>query len=245
MPDAHQWAGIAWIAARRRFEHRVDFLMTLVATLMYSSLLYMVWRATYTHQAHPRMPWSQLITYVLVGQAFSFVRFSPADRGVVYATARRIRTGDIALDLIRPVSFQTRELLEAVGFLVVEVLWVNLPTVALAVLVVHASLPACPASAIAFVLSWMLGFLVAFAFSSMVQMLSFWTMNSWGVQMAKRAAMDILAGTIIPFAFFPEWLRAIVGYLPFQAMASIPLSIYIGRIDGISILAALAQQAVW
>jgi ABC-2 type transport system permease protein len=232
-------------AVRQRLEHRMEFAMTLVATLMYSALLYAVWRAVYAHQAHPPLPWRQLAAYVLVGQAVNLARWSPADRAPVFAAARGIRTGAIAFDLVRPVSFRSQRLAEAAGFLAVELLWVTLPAMVLFTAVLGVPLPPGPLPAVVFAASLGLGFLVAFALDSIVLLSAFWTTNIHGAQIAKRAAMEILSGTVIPFAFLPPWLLAIASHLPFQAMAYVPLSIYTGRVGGVGMLVLLLQQAGW
>lgn len=239
------YAGIAWISIRERMRYRFDFLMTLLSTLMFSTLYYMIWRAIYSYSNETVLPWKQLITYIMVGQAINFTRWSPAERAPVYGTASRIRNGDIALDLIRPVGFQARRFLEAVGYFTVELLWVNIPSLVLFISVLGISTPKNFNTMIAFFLSLLTAFLVSFSLNSIVMMTSFWTTNAHGVQIAKKAMVDILAGTLIPFEFFPPWLRIVVDHLPFKGMAYVPLSIYTGGITGSSMVQALLEQIAW
>lgn len=238
-------AGMSGIAVRQRMHFRFDFIMTLISTLMFSVMYYMLWKAIYSYAAGMVLPWQQLITYVMIGQAINFARWSPAERAPTYETAERVRTGDIALDLIRPVDFQMQRFLEAFGFFVVEMLWVNVPAMLLLILVLGISPPADIYAAIGFALSLTIGFLVAFSLNSIVMMISFLTTNTFGVQLVKRAIVDIFAGTLIPFEFFPVWLKSIVDYLPFQSMAYIPLSIYTGKLSGAAMLQALGEQIIW
>jgi ABC-2 type transport system permease protein len=238
-------AGMAGIAVRDRMQYRFDFFMTLVPTLLMSILYYMVWLAFYRYSADQALPWDQLITYVMIGQAISFARFSPADRAPVYGMATRIRSGDVAVDLIRPVGFQLQRFAEALGFFVVELLWVNIPTVLLFIWGLKVSPPRDVAAAAGFLASLVMAFIVAFGLNSIAMMLSFWTINAQGIQKAKRAVMEILAGTLIPFEFFPAWLKGVALHLPFQSMAYIPLSIYTGKIAGPAIYGALAEQLGW
>ncbi|WP_248924610.1 ABC transporter permease [Paenibacillus hamazuiensis] len=238
-------AGMSRIAVRQRMHFRFDFIMTLISTLMFSLMYYMLWKAIYHYSANMALPWEQLITYVMVGQAVNFARWSPAERAPTYETASRVRSGDIALDLIRPIDFQTQRFLEAVGFFVVELLWVNVPAMLLLILFLGISPPAGLSALLGFAASLVIAFLVAFSLNSIVMMISFLTTNTFGVQLAKRAIVDIFAGTLIPFDFFPIWLKGIVEYLPFQAMAYIPLSIYTGKLTGTAMIEALLEQCVW
>ncbi|OXM87703.1 ABC transporter permease [Paenibacillus rigui] len=245
MNAIQRMAGMSGIAVRQRLHFRFDFMMTLLSTLMFSVMYYMLWKAIYSNSVSMALPWQQLITYVMIGQAINFARWSPAERAPTYETAARVRSGDIALDLIRPIDFQVQRFLEAAGFFVVEMLWVNLPAMFLLIFVLGISPPADLAAAFGFALSLMIGFLVAFSLNSIVMMISFLTTNTFGVQLIKRAIVDIFAGTLIPFEFFPVWLKALVQYLPFQSMAYIPLSIYTGKLTGSAMVQALLEQCVW
>jgi ABC-2 type transport system permease protein len=245
MQALHRFSGMSFIAIRQRMQYRFDFIMTLLSTLIFSLLYFMLWKAIYQYSNSNVLPWQQLITYVMVGQAINFARWSPAERAPTYEVAARVRSGDIALDLIRPVDFQIQRFMEASGFFVVEMLWVNIPALLLLIFMLGISPPPDLFAALGFVVSLIIGFLVAFSLNSIVMMISFLTTNTFGVQLAKRAIVDIFAGTLIPFEFFPPMLRTVLEYLPFQAMAYIPLSIYTGRLVGWNMIISLLEQLGW
>lgn len=240
-----KYCGIIKIAIRERMQYRFDFFMSLVAALMYAVLYYMLWRAIYHFTPHPVVPWTQLVTYVMVGQAINFGRYSPAERVPIYRMADLIRGGDVALELIKPVHFQTRRFLESFGFFVVETLWINLPLLGLAIAFLGVKAPVDWFTGAAFLISWFLGFMIAFALNLITIMMAFWTTNIHGAQLAKRALVEICSGVLIPFAFFPGWLQGIVTHLPFQGMAYIPISIYTGKVVGLAVWGSLAEQLGW
>ncbi|GAA4832665.1 hypothetical protein GCM10023310_07560 [Paenibacillus vulneris] len=245
MQAVERMIGMSQIAVRQRLQFRFDFIMTLLSTLMFSVMYYMLWKAIYLYSTETALPWEQLITYVMVGQAINFARWSPAERAPTYAMAQRVRNGDIALDLIRPVDFQMQRFSEAAGFFIVEMLWVNIPAMLLLIFILGISPPANLMAALGFVVSLCIGFFVAFSINSIIMMISFMTTNTFGVQLAKRAVVDIFAGTLIPFEFFPDALRKVMEYLPFQSMAYIPLSIYTGRLTGWEMVQSLLEQLGW
>ncbi|MBO9607067.1 MAG: ABC-2 family transporter protein [Paenibacillaceae bacterium] len=245
MQSLYSLLGIARIAVRERMQYRFDFFMTLFATLMFSSLYYMLWKAIYAHSADETMPWNQLITYIMIGQAVNFARWSPADRAPVYGLSTRLRSGDLALDLIRPIGFGWRRFLEAAGFFAVEMLWVNIPCLLLFVFALGIDPPAGGSAAFGYIFALLVAFLVAYSINSIVMMLSFWTTNAQGLQIAKTAVVGLLAGTVIPFEFFPHWLQTVATLLPFQSLAYIPLSVYTGRVAGTDMLSLLGRQLVW
>jgi ABC-2 type transport system permease protein len=240
-----KYAGIMKIALRERVQYRFDFFMSFLSALMYGILYYMLWKAIYAFTPNPVMGWPELVTYIMVGQTINPGRYSPAERIIIFRMAALIREGDIALELIKPVSFQMRRFIESIGYFAVETLWVNLPLLVMSVIFLGVKPPADAATALYFLLSMMIAFLIMFALNSITMMLAFWTTNMHGMQMAKRALVEICSGILIPFQFFPPWLKGIVTHLPFQGLGYIPISIYTGRIHGADVWYSLAEQSMW
>jgi ABC-2 type transport system permease protein len=191
------------------------------------------------------MEWDELITYVMVGQAVNMARLSPAERRPLFTMGFRIRNGDIALDLLRPIGLQTQRFIESFSYFITEIIWVNIPVILLLVFGLGISTPPDIWAAIAFSISILIGFLIGFGLNIVILTLAFWTRNIFGAQVAKRAIVDIFAGTLIPFQLFPQWFRVIVEHLPFQGMAYIPISIWTGKIRGSAILPTLVEQLAW
>src|SRR5204863_6925767 len=129
---------------------------------------YLVWSAVYADQPDQTIPYAQLITYVMIGQAVDLARNGAPERTLVFNTADAIRNGDIATDLVRPVDFQARRFAEAAGLFAVELVWVTLPVLLLYVLVLGVAPPASPAAAVGFAASLLIAFVVAFAVNSIV-----------------------------------------------------------------------------
>ena len=126
-----------------------------------------------------------------------------------------------------------------------EILLINFPAYMLVVLLFDINPPASLAAAIGFVASLVGAFLLAATLNYLVSLIAFWTFGLLGVLYAQKALMDILAGTIIPLSLFPDWLRTIALALPFQGMAHVPLSIYIGTIEGADVWVEIFKQWAW
>jgi len=60
-----------------------------------------------------------------------------------------------------------------------------------------------------------------------------------------RWASDLLSGQILPLEFFPGLLGTIVQSLPFAAIYSTPLRIYIGELPPSAWAPAMAAQCGW
>lgn len=245
MNPFNRFWGLIFIYVKERIQFRFAFFMTIFTTLLYIVMYYMVWKAVYNNSTTFPMEWDELITYVMVGQAVNMARLSPAERRPLMTMGNRIRSGDIALDLLRPIGLQSQRFIESFSYFLSELLWVNIPVIFLLIFGLGISTPPTLWAAIAFPISILIGFLIGFSLNIVILTLAFWTRNIFGAQVAKRAIVDIFAGTLIPLQLYPSWFRVIVEHLPFKGMAYIPLSIWTGKISGSAIPLALAEQVMW
>jgi ABC-2 type transport system permease protein len=86
---------------------------------------------------------------------------------------------------------------------------------------------------------------VNFLISTLVGLVAFWTLELFGFNVIVRFLSEFLSGGLVPLWFLPPWARWIAELLPFQSLAHLPLSIYVGKIEGAAISVALLKQAAW
>jgi ABC-2 type transport system permease protein len=235
--------GIITAAVKQEMAYRFNFFTAILGAMLTMALLYYLWTAIYNSATSMEMSYRALITYVCLGQAFSFAR--PGQRRVLARIGYGIRRGDVVLDLIRPTDYQLLTFSETLGAYLMEIAMVSLPSYLLALLVFGIDLPASPEAAIGFVVSLMGAICLIFSLDFLVGLMGFWTFSVWGLGYAKIAVINILAGTIIPLTLFPDWLQRIVLILPFKGMAYTPLAIYVGEIDGSAIWMNILGQFAW
>ena len=109
--------GIAVMSFKEKLAYRFDFFIALISTMMMTALLVFLWRAIFENSTSIDLPLSSLITYVCLGQVIGFARLSWAQRRPAIQAAWKIRTGDIAIDLVRPVDYQALRLSDSFGFI--------------------------------------------------------------------------------------------------------------------------------
>lgn len=241
--EINRQIGVIAAAIKQELAYRFNFFTAILGALLTMSLLYYLWTAIYNSATSFDMSYQALITYVCLGQAFSFAR--PGQRRVLVRIGYGIRRGDVILDLIRPTDYQLLTFSETLGAYLMEIVMVSLPSYLLALLIFGIDLPASPEAALGFAISLMGALFLVFSLDFLVGLMGFWTFSVWGLGYAKFAVLDILAGTIIPLTLFPEWLRRIVLALPFKGMAYTPLAIYVGEIEGSSIWTNILGQFAW
>jgi ABC-2 type transport system permease protein len=242
---AARYSGLAINSIKQKLVYRFDFFFSLATSLVTMVLLVYLWRAVSLNAIALDLPPRALLTYVCLGQAFNFARIGWAQRRLLFSVTHRLQSGDIVFDLVRPVDYQAMQFSQVLGQYLTEMLLINAPAYVFALVAFGIAPPASSAAALGFVLSLVGAFLVAFSLDFLLMILAFWTFGAGGIIYARRAAVDLLAGSIIPLALFPDWLHTLALALPFQGLANVPISIYLGRITGPAIWWSLLGQLGW
>jgi len=184
---------------------------------------------------------AQAVTYVwLVQGLMTVVRMFG---GTELAT--RIRSGDIAIDLLRPVNVQLSYLATDYGRAAYHVLYRGIPPVLVGALFYDLVAPADPLMWLAFTLSVVLAVAVSYLFRFLYNLSAFWLLDFRGVALIAVIVVNMMSGFVIPVSFFPGWLKTIASLTPFPSMVQTPVDLFTGHTAGLAALTALATQALW
>jgi ABC-2 type transport system permease protein len=203
-------------------------------------LMKAVWTALYSQNAAPAgVPLHAVLTYTTIALLMSLILEIDGTRAI----RDKIREGTIATDLMKPISLPLYFFSDGVGMTLLHAVLI-VPSLILALLLVHIDVPRPPVLA-AFVASFLLGYLVNFTLNFLMNAVAFWTLETFAIQLMVRWVSDLLSGQIVPLIFFPGILQRIVLALPFAAIYSTPLLIYLGTIRPADYPRAFALQAAW
>jgi ABC-2 type transport system permease protein len=162
-----------------------------------------------------------------------------------FEVALRVRSGDVATDLQRPLDFQGYWLAQDLGRAAYHALFRGVPPFLLGALVFDLLVPTNPLVWLAFVMSVTLAVVTSFAFRFLFNLVAFWLLDYRGAGVLAMVASTFLSGQIVPIAFFPDWLALLAWALPFAAMVQAPIEIWLGHADGLELLGLLTLQAFW
>lgn len=157
----------------------------------------------------------------------------------------RIRTGDIAVDLARPVDLQLSWLASDLGRAAFMLLPRGLPPVLVGVLFFGVGLSPHPTLYVLAPISIALAVAVSFACRFLVNLVAFWLLDLRGVLTLYMVASNVLAGLIVPVHWFPGWMRAVADASPFPSMLQAPVDVLSGRDSGWSAVETVGTQALW
>jgi ABC-type uncharacterized transport system permease subunit len=243
------------VAARFRFEpylefakaailreatYRFDVFTSLGSFVVRVYLLRMVWTALYAHNVAPSdLPLHAIITYSTIALLMGLV----LDIDQTRILHDKLHDGSIATDFMKPISVPLYLFSDGTGEVVFHAA-LMVPALLLALLFVHIDVPA-PGVLAAFGASFLLGYFVGFFINFILNCIAFWTLEISAVQLILTWVTDLLGGGIIPLILFPLALQKVIFWLPFAAMFSTPLLIYVGRIAPAGYGAALGLQVGW
>lgn len=184
----------------------------------------------------------QVVSYVTVSQALLMVIPQWGRIGVADA----VRSGQIAIDLARPVDYVGIVLAQRFG---VSGYYLFARAVPLLVLGAFGGFLEFPSLAIlpAILLSIFLAAWIAHLLLLLIELSSFWFGSERGVRWMVLGIGNLLSGLILPISFFPDWAQAISRFLPFEQTLYVPTRIWIGDAGSgpAEVAAVLGIQLSW
>ena len=236
------YLNLAQAPFQRMLAYRAATLLWCLGVLLRVYLMRFFWAAVYGGGgAVEGITLPMMVTYATLSNVQGIVTYSEVQWGM----QDKVRDGSIVIDLIRPYGFLRSLVASSAGE---SLLWrgpmAGLVLVA-SLLLVDLQPPASPAAGMAYLASLILATGVGFLLSTIVGLFAFWTLELYGFNSIFDFLSLFLSGSLVPLWFLPPWMWRIAEWLPFQSLAHLPLSIYIGKIEGVAMGIALLTQAVW
>lgn len=185
---------------------------------------------------------AQLATYVWVQQGLMVVTLLWG----WFELGDRIRTGDVVIDLLRPVHPVLAYFATDVGRAGHAVLTRFIPPVVVGALVFDLHRPGRWYTVPLFVLSSTLALVICFGGRYIVNAAAFWLLDTRGVDFAWVLASGMLSGLYVPLWFLPEWFTLAVWVAtPFPGILQAPADVLVERVGPGTTLVIVAGQAAW
>ena len=184
---------------------------------------------------------STAVTYAWVSQALIAV----VEIFTWNELALRVRSGDIAVDLARPVDLQLGLGAADLGRAAAVVLPRALPILLVGAATLGLALPPDPRVWALGLVSVVLATLLSFAGRFVVNLLAFWLVDVRGVIASYVLLSTTLCGLVVPVGWFPAPVRALAAATPFPSMVQAPADVLIGHVRGTAALGAVGVQVVW
>ena len=246
-----KYSAFALNALKEKYVYRFKAVMWSLSMLFNMLVQYYLWKAVYSETNGSFMGVSQdnYLAYISFGVVFYNITSCMENMNM----AEDIKSGNIAMNLSKPINYKMMVFFRHVGAKLGEVIGL-IPLILVAFLLTNKNIIVA-SNMSNFLLSTILAFLLMFTFSYIVGLVTFWTTNYWGVQFFTNSIMGLFSGQLVSIAFFIEigkgieninssWgffqepvvinffnvLGKIAYCLPFQCMYYTPMSILSGII---------------
>ena len=225
-------------------QFRASFIIMVVGNLLYLIIVYFLWKAIYASagtEVVNGMTFNDTLIYLVLATAL----FNFLDLYVVWQIGRDIQSGKIVLDLVKPIPYRKYIFWSYSGSFVTHFFLTFLPTFIVVSIVTHGAIP-LGINLVFFMFSVVMAISINYSIDFFVGTICLYTQSIWGINIMKQVIVLLLSGATIPLAFFPEPLKSIMYYLPFQSIYNAPLSILLDGDPSVeTLLTTLGTQLFW
>lgn len=236
------YLGSVRIGFAETFVYRWAVLIDMLAEVVLLLAFYFLWQAVFATAPNGELQgfsFADFFAYLLVARLVASIT-ATSGWGFFYEP---VRSGDIMLDLSRPLSLTGVTFCQHLGSKLAQLL-LTAPAFVIAALLLgvfegvflHPSL---------FLLSVLLAFGAAFFFEFLVSISAFYTLAQQGIHEAKALAVTLLSGALFPLALLPAPLASALGLLPFAHFVYTPSQVLLGNLSGTALASAFAAQLAW
>ncbi len=161
--------------------------------------------------------------------------------------SRGIQTGDMAMQLIRPIPVIKSNLANTIAHRFAGILFEFCPSMIIFCILCFPTFLTIYAF-LKFLSFMLLGFIMNYLINFLIGLSSFFIKSNFSLQALKTIFITLTAGAYIPFEFLPNWLRHIFELLPFQYLVYWPIQFLLNKDitqSNLFYLKILASQILW
>ncbi len=211
------------------FQYRWTFAMTLFVQPILLFINIALFKSIYAYNdtasikgyGFEQMVWYYTAYYVVL----SFVW-----NGITSDISESILSGDLAINLLRPISVFRFLLGGAIASRLVAMLVDFLPGMVIYSLILFPSFITLK-SFTSFILVAILAFFLNYLFAFLLGMSAMIITNNSSISAIKDVFIAIVGGGLIPLEFMPGWLNNIFDFLPFKYIIYWPIQFFLNRVE--------------
>lgn len=240
--DMKKYTYIMKIKIQTVISYRFDILLTILGQCVTMFAVCYFWLVVYgDRQSVLNVSGKSMLTYttisILMGNLFTM--------NVQERIVDSIRTGNIALDILKPMNIYISYLAEDFGAAIVAFFQRVIPLLVIGSLMFGIPKAASAVHFLLFAVSFMCAYFINWLLAALLGLVAFKTIQMGPMMAVKTYIIKLLSGSIIPMWFFPDNLQKVLEILPFVNIYQVPLGIYIGKYSTISALSHISIQLFW
>jgi len=209
--------------------------------------MYFVWKAVFLSsdsETFMGFTMEDMVVYLFITFLTGYMTYSDG----AFAVGEEIIDGSIAMRMIKPCSFEMCFLFQELGSRLISISMIFVPMVAGVEIYRYAVCGEVRFQIgyfLLYIVSLLLAYMISFYFNVCYGFMAFFFKNLWGTTLIKETLVSFLSGAIIPLAFMPSGLAAVLNILPFASLSYTPVMIYMGMYSTSQILWSFGLQIFW
>ena len=227
--------------------YRANFICFLIGEIMSAFIMYFVWKAVFLStdsETFMGFTMEDMVVYLFITFLTGYLTYSDG----AFSVGEEIVDGSIAMRMIKPCSFEMCFLFQELGNRIVSAAMIFVPIVA-GVEIYRYAVSGVFRLQIGFfllyIVSLLIAYMISFYFNVCYGFMAFFFKNLWGTTLIKETVVGFLSGAVIPLAFLPSGLAAVLNFLPFASLSYTPVMIYMGMYSYGEIAWRIGLQLFW
>jgi len=201
---------------QRNLAYRLEYYVSLFNALLFMTIFTSIWSALLGDQERSDgLGKIEMVQYAVFATLIKSTISKSRD-----LIGERVRTGEISIDLLRPVSLLFITLADSVGSWIFQVFSRAIPLIAAAWYFFDVKFPAGLNAP--FFLSYFLSFLIFQGILFIMGVSSFFLTENFPIWLFNSASISLLSGAILPLKFLPEIVQKFAIYTPYPYLFYVP-----------------------
>ena len=240
MVALRKYAWVGFTSARSNVAYRNELLTRILFLAVILFVFLQLWRVTYAETKSAQLgglTLAQMLWYVTMTEALTL-----SGPLITRDVDQDVRTGALAIQLIRPMSYPLYRLFTALGERMVR-FPLNAVVGAVIALILVGPIPVSPGGLLMFLVSLPFAFVLHFLGLFLIGLGAFWLEDTSGLFLIYTRVTMILGGMLIPLELVPAGWQTVLKVLPFSNMVYGPARLFVNP-DPVFLLDLLLRQGV-
>lgn len=225
---------------KQSIAYRATVWLQIVAAIVSVFVQVSVWRSLIGTGTVNGITLGNMVTYAIINAIMLAFTLKP-----VNDVDARLRSGDIAIDLLRPIQYPLLVFADQLGRAAFRLIFVAIPVLAVSGTFFDLSFPPSATGALSFLLTIVFALLISFGIGYLIALLSFWFLTTFHFSWAIGGLITLFSGAFLPLWFFPDRWEMIARLLPFQFLGFVPAAVWLGHIRGDELTRTLILGVAW
>jgi ABC-2 type transport system permease protein len=201
---------------QRNLAYRLEYFVSLFNALLYIFIFTSVWSALFVDdQVKFGMTRTMMVEYAVFVTIIKSTLVKSRD-----LIGERVRTGEIAIDLIKPVYLPLMSLADSLGTVFFQIFSRSLPLIIVAFFMFDISMPKGFDGM--FLLYYTLSFFIFNALQFLFGVAAFYITENFPLWLLNSASVSLLSGSIIPLDLLPDAVQRFAMYTPYPYIFYLP-----------------------